>query len=160
MLVIRLMNPSHNGEVTHATGIIGEVTLGGTLALVAGTAFLTLPLAVTYLLARTAFPTRRNRRVIASAAFFTVVGFPLVLDLGNYEFYRFVPPLISVSLFSLLLPIGGGLMSVLTEWAGSGTRARLHNRFVDVAWSSVVAGAFIVALARDLRDLTSATQLR
>lgn len=155
MFVIRLMNPSHNGETTHASAEVGRVTADGTLSLVSQGMFYGGAGGLLYLLVRRWMPGTGLRKALAFGVFLLVVGASIVLD-GNYEYFRYVPTWLSVSLFALLYPIYGFVSSPLTEWLGRGTKGPPRNRMI--AWGGyLILGALAAwSVVRDfvvLRDV-------
>ncbi|MBA2529604.1 MAG: hypothetical protein H0V19_06510 [Euzebyales bacterium] len=56
MFAVRLLNPSHNGETTHASAEVGRITADGTLSLLTEGVFYGIPGAVVYLLVRRWMP--------------------------------------------------------------------------------------------------------
>lgn len=149
MYVIRLMNPSHNGAVTHAGSETGRFTAEGTLALVTEGAFYGLAGAVVYLAVRRWMPGRGLLKGLSFGCFLVVTTGPVIID-GNYEYFRYVSTWVSVGLFALLYPLFGTVVAPLTEWLGRGAPGRPANR--AVAWTGYIAlGA--LALWSSVRDL-------
>lgn len=142
MYVIRLMNPSHNGEFTHANAEVGRFTLDGTLSLAIEGMFFGVPGAVVYLIVRRWIPGMGVMKGLVFGLVLLVVGAPAVLD-GNYEYFRYVSPGIAVALFSLLYPLFGMVVSMLTERLGRGASGPPRNR--ALAWSGyVILGGILV----------------
>lgn len=155
MLVVRLLNGSHNGEATHANAVVGRITAGGTLTLVIEGLFYGVPGAIVYLLVRRWLPGHGVRKGLAYGFFLLIVAGSTVLD-GNYEFFRYVSTWVSVGLFALLFPLYGIVVAPLTERLGHGAQGPPHNPVV--AWSGyVIIGAVLVrSIGRDyvmLRDV-------
>ncbi len=160
MFAVRLLNGSHNGEYTHSGAVAGAWTVEGTMNLVFGALFFVPMLFVAYVAVRPVLPTRRSTRAIASAIFATAVGAPIAIDTGNYEFYRYTSPLVSMALFMALLPLAGATLSLLTErWSGGGRPTRPRPRALDIVWSfAVAAGTLLVAVA-DFQHFRSVSSL-
>lgn len=155
MFVIRLLNPSHNGETTHAHAEVGSVTAEGTLTLVSEGMFYGLAGGVLYLLVRRWMPGSGLGKGLAFGVFLLVVGAPVVLD-GNYEYFRYVSTWVSVSLFALLYPLYGLVVSPLTERLGRGTKGLPRNRMVAWGGYLMVGAVAALSIARDfvmLRDV-------
>jgi hypothetical protein len=138
MLVIRWMNPSHNGAMTHAGAEIGVITAEGTFSLVAEGMFHGFGGGLFYLLVRRWMPGTGLRKALTFGAFLLVVGGGAVLD-GNYEYFRYVSTWVSVGLFALLYPLFGLVASPLTERLGHGRAGPPAHRVV--AWTGYFAVA-------------------
>jgi hypothetical protein len=154
MYLVRVANPSHNGEVTHANAITGQWTMAGTLGLVATAMFLAPVILLLYAVVRPVLPIRRWARLAASAVLFTVVGFPLTIDPESYELYRYVSPWTAIALFAALLPIGGIVMTLLAEAGGPPRSVRVQPAAVDVVWSGLVVGLTLLVAVLDVVSLT------
>lgn len=155
MLVIRLMNPSHNGETTHASAEVGRVTAEGTLSLLVEGMFYGWAGGIFYLVVRRWIPGTGLRKALAFSLFLLVVGASVVLD-GNYEYFRYVPTWVSVSLFALLYPLYGLVASLLTEWLGRGAKGPPRSRMIAWAGYLVLAALAAWSVVRDfviLRDV-------
>lgn len=152
MYIIRLMNPSHNGEFTHANAEVGRFTMDGTLSLAIEGMFFGLPGALTYLIVRRWIPGHGLMKGLVFGLVLLVIGAPAVLD-GNYEYFRYVSPVIAVALFSLLYPLFGVVVSMLTEHLGRGASGPPRNR--AFAWSGhlILAGILVWGLMNSLAAL-------
>lgn len=142
MLVIRWMNPSHNGAMTHAGAEIGTITAEGTLSLMSQGMFFGFAGGLFYVLVRRWMPGTGLRKALAFGVFLLVVGGGAVLD-GDYEYFRYVSTWLSVSLFALLYPLFGLIASPLTERLGRGRQGPPENRVV--AWTGYLAVAALAA---------------
>lgn len=149
MFVIRLMNPSHNGETTHAGAEVGRVTADGTLSLMSDGMFYGLAGAVFYLVVRRWMPGTGLLKGLAFGVYLLVVAAPVVLD-GNYEYFRYVSIWLSVSLFALLYPLYGLVLAPLTEWLGQGASGPPRNHVIAWAGYLILAAVGAQALVRDL----------
>ncbi|HWB72643.1 MAG TPA: hypothetical protein VG452_10525 [Egibacteraceae bacterium] len=155
MFVVRLMNPSYNGVITHASAEVGRITADGTLSLAIEGVFYGLPGAALYLIVRRWMPWDGFPKGLAYGCFLLVIAGPIVLD-GNYEFFRYVSTRVSVGLFALLYPLYGLVLAPLTERLGQGTKGPPRNAVV--AWSGylILGGVAAWSLIRDvvrLRDV-------
>lgn len=153
MYVVRLVNPSYHGVITHASSEVGRVTVAGTLSLaLEGALLYGLSGGVVYLLVRRWMPGRGWLKGLAFGCFLLVAA-PVVLDGSNYEYFRYVPTWASVGLFSLLYPLYGVVVAPLTERLGRGAQGR--PRHAAVAWAGylVLAGVVAWSLPRDYRLL-------
>ncbi len=155
MYVIRLMNSSYNGVVTHAGHEVGQITLSGTTQLMFEGMFTGIPGALVYLLARRWVPGRGVGKGLAFGLILLVVAAPAVLD-GDYEYFRYVSPRISVPLFALLYPLYGVVVAPLTERLGRGAQGPPRNGAVAGAGYVLLAGVLVWSAVRDfflLRDV-------
>jgi hypothetical protein len=142
MYVIRLMNPSHNGEFTHANAEVGRFTVDGTMSLAIEGMFFGVQGAVVYLIVRRWMPGLGVMKGLVFGLVLLAVGASAVLD-GNYEYFRYVPTWVAVALFSLLYPLFGVVVAPLTEHLGRGTSGPPNNR--RLAWSGyLILGAILL----------------
>lgn len=148
MFAIRLLNPTFNGATTHAGSEIGRWTLEGTLALVTEGAFMGISGGLLYLLVRRWVPGTGWRKGLAFGALLLVLGGPLVID-GDFEFFRYVSPWISVGLFALLFPLYGLVISPLTERLARRVPGPPRNRLVRWTGYAVLDATVAWALWRD-----------
>lgn len=150
MWVIRLMNDSHNGEVTHANFAMGRWTLEGTLELVlTGALFFGLPGAPLYLLVRRWLPGRTAARGLLFGVVLLAVAFTAFVQDNEYEYTRYVSPAVSVPLFMALFPLYGVVLAEVAEGLGRGSPAPPRHRIVRVG-GRVLLVALAVAGASDV----------
>jgi hypothetical protein len=152
MYVIRLMNPSHNGEITHANAEVGRFTMEGTLSLAIEGMFFGVPGAVFYLIVRRWIPGLGVMKGLVFGLVLLVVGAPAVLD-GNYEYFRYVSEWIAVALFSLLYPLFGVVVSPLTERLGRGASGPPRNRSLARFGYLLLGGTLVWGLVNSLAAL-------
>ena len=155
MLVIRLLNSSHNGENTHADAIVGQVTFHGTVSLVVQGMIFGVPGALVYLVVRPWVPGRGLVKGLVFGLLLLVVAGPIVLD-GNYEFFRYVRPWQAVLLFAALYPLFGAVLGFLAERWTTRPQGPPRNRAVAVAGWSVLTALVVRAAVTDyagLRDV-------
>lgn len=156
MFVVRLVNPSYNGVVTHASAEVGSVTAEGTLSLAIEGVFYGLPGAVLYLIVRRWLPGASLMKGATYGWFLLIVAGPIVLDGNNYEYYRYVPTRVSVTLFAALYPLYGLVVAPLTEHLGQGAKGRPNNAVVASLGYLILGGVLVWSLTRDfvlLRDV-------
>ena len=143
MFLIRLLNPTHNGMTTHSDAVVGRWTVDGTLAVVTGGMFEGIFGAIVYLIVRRWVPGRGWRKGLLFGLVLLVLIGPMVFD-GDYEYFRYIPPWASVTLFALLFPLYGVVQAPVTERLGAGAQGPPRNRFLK--WGGyVVLGALVVA---------------
>ncbi len=154
MLVVRLLNDSHNGENTHNTAIVGRVTVVGTLNIVVEGMFLAIPAAVLYLLVRRWVPGRGAMKGLLFGLLLLLVAGSAVLD-GNYEYFRSISTWRAVAMFAALYPLFGVVLGFLAERWVKRPQGAPGNRVVAVAgWGGLTVVAMLGALEgyANLRD--------
>jgi hypothetical protein len=133
MLVIALMNHSHDGEVTHANFAVGRITAEGTVnVIVTGALLFGLPGAVLYLVVRPWLPERTVARAGAFSLLLIAIASTAFLQDNGYEYVRYVSPAVSVPMFLALFPLYGMVVTALGERLGRGDRRPFGNRLVRV----------------------------
>jgi hypothetical protein len=133
MWVIRLMNDSHNGEVTHANAAVGRWTSSGTVEIVlTGALIFGLPGAVLYLIVRRWLPGRPLVRGVLFGVVLLALGAAAFVQDNEYEYTRYVSPAVSVPLFMALFPIYGVVLAPVAEGLGRGSLAPPTHRVVRV----------------------------
>ncbi|MEY2476149.1 MAG: hypothetical protein QOG87_1464 [Actinomycetota bacterium] len=155
MWVIRRMNDSHNGEVTHANAAVGQWTSSGTVEIVvAGALFFGLPGAFLYLLVRRFLPGPLLVRGLLFGAVVLAVGFSGFVQDNEYEYDRYVSPAVSVPLFMALFPLYGVVLVPLAERLGRGSLAPPRRRLVRVGGRVLL----LVLLVLGCSDIVSRLQ--
>ena len=149
MFVIRLMNSSFNGQITHPNAEVGVITLDGTMALVVEGMFTGVPGGLLYLMVRRWVPGRGATKGLAFGFILLVLAGGAQMT-GNYEYVRYVQPAVSVTLFAVLFPLYGLIVSPLTEWLGAGTTSPPPNRLVRRAGYVVLGALMVQGLGQDL----------
>jgi hypothetical protein len=114
MFVMRLMNPSHDGEVTHAGAEVGRWTLEGTVALVMEGMVVGALGGALYLVVRPALPGTSFARGLFYGLFLLAVFGGVVLN-GDYEYFRFVSTWIAVAMFAALYPLYGVVVAATAD---------------------------------------------
>jgi hypothetical protein len=142
MFAIRLLNPSHNGEVTHAHSEVGRWTIDGTFDVVAQAMVVGVLGGAVYLAVRSSLGRRPG--LIYGFLLLAVFG-PVVLD-GSYEYFRFVSTWAAVAMFAALYPLYGLVVAVVADRLAPPptgvNRSPLRRRLVRAAVVSItVAGA-------------------
>jgi hypothetical protein len=150
MWVIRLMNDTHNGEVTHANSAVGRWTMDGTLNIVFVGALLFGGAGVpVYLLVRRWLPGPLGVRGLLFGVVLLAVGFNAFVQDNEYEYDRYVSPAVSVPLFMALFPIYGVVLVNVAERIGRGSRSPPRNRLVRVGGRAVLV-VFVLVAAVDI----------
>ena len=133
MWVIRLMNESHNGEVTHANFAMGQWTLAGTVNVVmTGAMLFGMPGAILYLLVRRFLPRALVVRGLAFGAVVLAMGFSGFVQDNEYEYDRYVSPAVSVPLFMALFLLYGVVLAPVAERLGRGSLEPPRHRLIRV----------------------------
>jgi hypothetical protein len=141
--------PALVGVTTENGNRVGDITLGGTLALVmfVGLSFGLVGGIVYAIVEPWLRPARRWRGLAYGAGLLMAIGFN-VLDPSNFDFTRFGVPLLNVAMFAALFLIFGVTISWLFDTIralrdGHGAMARV----IDVlAWLSLVPAVLSVVL--------------
>ncbi|NUR08793.1 MAG: hypothetical protein HOQ45_17535 [Nocardioidaceae bacterium] len=105
MHALAVANPDATGARSDDGFVIGQVTAGGTLQLVAASLQLTLLGATVYLLVRPVLLGTGVRRVLLSALGFGVTAAAVLIDPDGFDFTGLDPPWLPMLLF-VLLPVG------------------------------------------------------
>jgi hypothetical protein len=114
MWVVRILNPSHDGEITHAASEVGRWTLAGTLEVVLQGLTAGATGGAAYLLVRRLLPGKTLvRGVLFGLLALAVVG-EVVLEV-DYEYVRYVDPWISVGLFAAIFPVAGLAVALVVD---------------------------------------------
>ncbi|MBA3653845.1 MAG: hypothetical protein H0W70_06580 [Actinobacteria bacterium] len=140
MWILAATAPARAGEVTHERAVVGQRTLEGTINLVlivvAAGAVTGAPV---YIVVRRWLPARVVLKGLSFAAVLLAVFGPYVLD-GDYEYFRYGHPAISVALFLTTFVVFGLVSAALAErWAGA--PAQPPRR-----WLTIVGVPFLAAL--------------
>lgn len=114
MWIVRLLNPSHNGEVTHAGAAVGRWTLQGTIDLVAEGVFIGVAGGAAYLAVRRFLPRSTVAAGLAFGALLLALFGRIILD-GGYEYVRYVDSSLSVSLFASLYFLYGVAVALFAD---------------------------------------------
>ena len=149
MWVVRLLNPSHDGEITHAASEVGRWTLGGTLDVVVEGITSGSTGGLLYLLVRPLLPARGGS--VVRGLCFGLLGLALfgtlVLEV-DYEFVRYVDPAVSVGLFAAVFPLAGLAVALLVD-AIAPPHAPTPRRWLRLGLR-VALGALAIAALVDL----------
>ena len=115
MRLIALADPSSDGTFTDAKATVGEVTVDGTLTVLAFGAFAGAIAGLLYLGLRRWLPVPPAWNGVAYGGFTLVTAGLLFFDPSNADFQIFEPVLIVVVLFSALFFVNGLLLSGLMD---------------------------------------------
>ncbi|HUS60790.1 MAG TPA: hypothetical protein VMY34_01250 [Acidimicrobiales bacterium] len=143
MWLVKLGNGSYNGQVTHDGYEVGRLTLEGFMNLVGSTAFFYgIPIAFLYFFVQWWLPGRGWQKGAWFGAWLLAWSVPLVIDVGNYEYYRYANPLRGFALFAALIPFTTISLAFLADRWGGGSQAMVQS--VVVRWSG---RAVLIAIA-------------
>ena len=139
-----LSDPLHVGVPTAAGNRVGDITLGGTLALVVFAGLLPGVIAgAAYAATRPWLaPLGRWSGVAFGFGLLAAIG-PAVLEPFNFDFRRFGPPALNVAMFVLLFPLFG----IAVAWGLRVLEPRIMGAPVRSGWTAAVAfGAVALGL--------------
>lgn len=153
MYVIRLLNDTHNGEVTHANAAVGQVTWSGTVDVIVTVLFFVPPLAALYLLVRRFLPGRPAVKGLLYGVVLLGLLLGGVIQDNSYEYSRYVSPAVSVPLFALLAPIYGVVQAVVAEGLGRGRTGPPANRWVRHGGRAGLVVVFVLGVLGSVREL-------
>ena len=157
MRVVAVADPDASGSFTENGNVIGDVTLGGTLALVV---FAGIPTG--FVAGLVVFAVRRwlPARVLWRGLVLGVVLLALlgrtVIDPDSIDFRLLGPAGLAIGLFGALFLVAGLALAPLADRLGPGVPRLLYRRDVTVAGGIVVAAlvAFnLVQLGREVAEL-------
>jgi hypothetical protein len=144
-LVMRLLavaDQDARGTITENGNVVGEITAGGSLALLL---FIGLPFGLVAGLVvfavRRWLPERYAWRGLALATVLLGLFGGTVIDPDNIDFRLLEPTGLAIALFGLLFPAAGYALAWLADRWGPGVPAFLHRRD-----ATIVGGAIIVAV--------------
>ena len=119
MRLLTLTSPDElRGRITDDAAIVGDITLGGSIALALFTTFLGIFGGIGFLAARRALPHSRISRVLLFALLSMSVGGALLLhDHPSFDFSALQPTWLAVAMFLALPFLYGMLVATGIEWA-------------------------------------------
>jgi hypothetical protein len=154
MRLLALADPDAAGTTTENGNVVGEITAGGTLALVV---FVGIPSGVlagliVYVVRRW-LPSRQPWRAFAFSAVLLALLGGTVIDPHNIDFRLLEPTGLAVGLFGLLfLAAGVWLPSLANRW-GPGIPRFLYRQDVTIVGGVLLAAVVIAGLVRVGRDI-------
>jgi hypothetical protein len=152
MWAVAEMAPGRHGDVTHESAVVGQRTLSGTLKLLSNAPFFAIPGAIVYLILRRWVPGRGAVKGLVFGVFILLMFGDSILD-GDYEYFRYVSPAITVPMFATVFPVYGAALASLAErWAGPSPWP--PRRRVTIV-GQVVLGALFIVGALHLRETLS-----
>lgn len=119
MRLMTLTSPDElRGRITDDAAVVGDITLGGSIALALFTTFVGIVGGIGYLAARRALPHSRISRVLLFALLSMSVGGALLLhDHPSFDFSTLQPTWLAVALFLALPIVYGLLVAIGIEWS-------------------------------------------
>jgi hypothetical protein len=159
-LVMRLLamaDGSARGSFTENGNQVGDITLGGTLGLIAFVGIPTGVLAglVVFAVRRWLPESRLWRGLAFSAVLLGLLG-GTVIDPDNVDFLILEPPQLAVALFGLLFLAAGFMLPALAERWGPGIPRALYRTDVTAAGAILIGAVTVfglVQLGRDIAEL-------
>jgi hypothetical protein len=114
MRISAAINPMAAGAITESENVVGEVTIGGTIAfLVFGGMLTGFLLGIVWFLVRDWMPSWLPARIGLAAALAVLGGGGGVIDSGNIDFVLLDPPWLHVAMFLSLVALAGGATAAL-----------------------------------------------
>ena len=148
MRVLALADSDARGTVTEAGNRVGEITAGGTLALIL---FVGIPAGVAagliVFLVRRWLPPRLVWRGLALSLVLLALLGGTVIDADNIDFRLLEPPGLAVALFGVLFFLAGYALAVLADRWAPGAPPVFYRRGVTVVGAIVLAAVVGLGLA-------------
>jgi hypothetical protein len=149
MRALAVADPDARGAVTENGNVVGDVTFGGTLALV-----VFIGLAMGFFAGPIVFVVRRwlrgpfvARGVALSIVLLAVLG-GQVLDADNIDFRLLHPSGLAVALFGLLFFAAGFALLALADRWGPGSPRFFYRRDITVAGGVVILAVVVLGLVQ------------
>jgi hypothetical protein len=157
MRLLAVADPDASGTITENGNVVGEITAGGSLALLI---FVGLPFGLVAGLVvfavRRWLPQRPAWRGLALAAVLLGLFGGTVIDPDNIDFRLLEPTGLALALFGLLFPAAGYGLAWLAERWGPGVPAFLYRRDATIAGGAIVAavvGFGLVQVGLDVAEM-------
>jgi len=157
MRVLALADSDARGTVTEAGNRVGEITAGGTLALIL---FVGIPAGVAagliVFLVRRWLPSRLVWRGLALSLVLLALLGGTVIDADNIDFRLLEPSGLAVALFGVLFFLAGYALAMLADRWAPGTPPVFYRRGVTVVGAivlAVVVGLGLADLGREIVEI-------
>jgi hypothetical protein len=157
MRVLALADSDARGTVTEAGNRVGEITAGGTLALIL---FVGIPAGVAagliVFLVRRWLPSRLVWRGLALSLVLLALLAGTVIDADNIDFRLLEPSGLAVALFGVLFFLAGYALAMLADRWAPGTPPVFYRRGVTVVGAivlAVVVGLGLADLGREIVEI-------
>ena len=149
MRLLALADPDAAGTITENGNVVGEITLGGTLALLV---FVGIPLGLAagliVFVVRRWLPEGQPWRVLAFSAVLLALLGRTVIDPHNIDFRLLSPTGLAIALFGLLFVVAGFWLPPLADRWGPGVPRFLYRMDVTIVGGVVLAAVVAVGLVR------------
>ena len=139
--------------VTENGNVVGQITVGGSVFLVVGSAIFGVVMGLSYVAIRRWLPAAPWPRRLVTA-FLTLAAFgSLLVNSANHDFTRLGDPVLNVALFAGLLLVTGVVLVVLVDWVDGRVLPRpadpwfYGSVYLLITLVSVMFGLVAVALA-------------
>jgi hypothetical protein len=155
MRLLALADPDAAGTITKNGNVVGEITAGGTLALVI---FVGIPSGVLAGLivyaVRRWLPSGQPWRALAFAGVLLTLLGGTVIDPHNFDFRLLEPTGLAVGLFGLLFVAAGFWLPALADRWGPGIPRFLYRQDATIVGAVLLAAVVVAGLVRVGRDIT------
>jgi hypothetical protein len=156
-LVMRLLavaDPDARGIITENGNVVGDITFGGTMGLVA---FIGIPSGIlggliVYLVRRW-LPVRLLWRWLALSVVLLALLGRTVIDPGNFDFFFLDPAGLAVALFGALFVVAGLALAPLADRWGPGVPRLFYRQDVTLVGGIALAVAVVLGLLELGRDI-------
>jgi hypothetical protein len=149
MRLLALADPDASGTITENGNVVGEITAGGTLALVI---FVGIPSGVVagliVYVVRRWLPSGQPWRALTLAAVLLALLGGTVIDPHNIDFRLLEPTGLAVALFGLLFIAAGFWLPSLADRWGPGIPRFLYRRDVTIVGGVLLAAVVVAGLVR------------
>src|SRR5262245_44381129 len=154
MRLLAVADPDAKGTVTEAGNRVGEITLGGSLALLL---FVGIPTGlaaglIVFAVRRWLPPGQPWRGLALSAVLLALLG-GTVIDPDNFDFRLLEPAGLAIALFGLLFLAAGFWLPLLAERWGPGVPRFLYRQDVTIVGGVLIAVVVVIGLVRVGRDI-------
>jgi hypothetical protein len=149
MRVLAVADPDAAGIFTENGNVVGEITLGGTTALIV---FIGIPLGLAAGLivfaVRRWLPTGQPWRSLAFSAVLLALLGRTVIDPDNIDFRLLSPTGLAIALFGLLFVVAGFSLPPLADHWGPGVPRFLYRQDVTVVGGAALAAVVALGLVQ------------
>lgn len=113
MRISALLNPEMRGVITDNGGVIGDITVDGTMGLAFVGIFGGLKIGLFWVLVRDWLPSRLFMRAILAGLLSTLIGGTVVVSSANEDFHRLEPVSLHIFVFLAIIMLAGVAAALL-----------------------------------------------